>query len=71
MELSIQNLESDVEEKQVVNVKCALKFRSIKCMGKVHNKFVQTALYIFEFLAEPDLARFLPKTETGSGEEAP
>ena len=21
-------------------------------MGKVHNKFVQTALYIFEFLAE-------------------
>jgi len=52
MELSIQNLESDVEEKQVVNVKCALKFRSIKCMGKVHNKFVQTALYIFEFLAE-------------------
>ena len=40
MELSIQNLESDVEEKQVVNVKCALKFRSIKCMGKVHNKGV-------------------------------
>ena len=33
--------------------------------------FMLTWAQIFEFLAEPDLARFLPKTETGSGEEAP